>query len=275
MYRSPTLSPDQIDYLYSELTCVALVSRDPSGSSTSDENVPPPPPRGSRTVCRRRAAITYKDVTHALTPSSGAGARQVAGGLAALGLEKAIASRCFSRSASETVESVFGVSAAGAAFVPINPLLRPSQVAYILRDCDVRVLITTSERLALLTAVLEECPAVRHVIVVGDDGSAIDGEGDRHYAHLGRTRGRGARVRAAARRSTSTWQRSSTRPAAPACRRVSSSATATSIVGAKASATTSRTRRRRRDPRRTAAELRRGVQPAHDGASTSARTSSS
>jgi acyl-CoA ligase (AMP-forming) (exosortase A-associated) len=52
--------------------------------------------------------------------------------------------------------------------VPINPLLRAPQVAYILADCDVRVLITTSERLALLAAVLEGCPRLEHVIVLGD-----------------------------------------------------------------------------------------------------------
>ena len=51
----------------------------------------------------------------------------------------------------ETVESIFGVSAAGGVFVPVNPLLlKPQQVAYILDDCGVRVLVTTAERLALL-----------------------------------------------------------------------------------------------------------------------------
>ena len=47
----------------------------------------------------------------------------------------------------ETVESIFGASAAGGVFVPINPLLKAQQVAYILDDCGVRVLVTTAERL--------------------------------------------------------------------------------------------------------------------------------
>ena len=45
---------------------------------------------------------------------------------------------------------MFGASAAGGVFVPVNPLLRPQQVGYILDDCGVRVLVTSPERLELL-----------------------------------------------------------------------------------------------------------------------------
>ena len=47
----------------------------------------------------------------------------------------------------ETVVASFGAPAHGAVFVPINPLLKAEQVGYILRDCDVRVLVTSAERL--------------------------------------------------------------------------------------------------------------------------------
>jgi acyl-CoA ligase (AMP-forming) (exosortase A-associated) len=67
----------------------------------------------------------------------------------------------------ETVVAIFGTSAAGAVFVPVNPLLRPRQVAYILDDCDVRVLVTTVERLPLLRDELERCRSLACVIVVG------------------------------------------------------------------------------------------------------------
>ena len=63
----------------------------------------------------------------------------------------------------ETVVASFGAPAAGAVFVPINPLLKPAQVAFILRDCNVRVLVTSPDRLALLAGVLEDCPDLRHV----------------------------------------------------------------------------------------------------------------
>src|SRR4051812_11915465 len=37
----------------------------------------------------------------------------------------------------ETVTAMFGASAAGGVFVPVNPILRPKQVGHILEDCQV------------------------------------------------------------------------------------------------------------------------------------------
>ena len=67
----------------------------------------------------------------------------------------------------ETVIASFGAAAAGAVFVPVNPLLKPEQVGFILADCDVRVLVTSPERLALLGGVLKTSKALRHVVVTG------------------------------------------------------------------------------------------------------------
>jgi acyl-CoA ligase (AMP-forming) (exosortase A-associated) len=78
----------------------------------------------------------------------------------------------------ETVAAIFGAARAGGAFVPINPLLKPEQVAYILRDCNVRVLVTSIERLQTLVPVLGDCPDLGHVIVVGEDS---DTGGRQHY----------------------------------------------------------------------------------------------
>lgn len=65
----------------------------------------------------------------------------------------------------ETVVASFGAPAAGAVMVPMNPLLKAEQVVYIARDCNVRVLVTSPERLALLAPVLAECPDLRHVVL--------------------------------------------------------------------------------------------------------------
>jgi len=65
----------------------------------------------------------------------------------------------------ETVLACFGSAAAGAVFVPINPILKPEQVGFILRDCNVRVLVTSPERLATLHEVLTQCPDLRQVVV--------------------------------------------------------------------------------------------------------------
>jgi acyl-CoA ligase (AMP-forming) (exosortase A-associated) len=54
-------------------------------------------------------------------------------------------------------------------FVPVNPILKPEQVGYILRDCNVRLLITSVERLPSLAATLADCPDLRGVVVVDTD----------------------------------------------------------------------------------------------------------
>ena len=75
----------------------------------------------------------------------------------------------------ETVSALFGAAAAGAVFVPVNPLLKPEQVAYILADCNVRTLVTSPERLRQLEPVLESCPDLRTVFVTGVDASESAG----------------------------------------------------------------------------------------------------
>lgn len=75
----------------------------------------------------------------------------------------------------ENVAAMFGASAAGCVFVPVNPLLKPDQVAYILADCSVRLLVTTPERLAQLAPVLAACPALQAVLVT--DGALTSAPG--------------------------------------------------------------------------------------------------
>lgn len=77
----------------------------------------------------------------------------------------------------EAVAAMFGASASGGVFVPINPLLRPKQVGHILTDCGVRVLVTTPERLAMLSPELDECKTVEHIVLVGQAGTAGAEEG--------------------------------------------------------------------------------------------------
>src|SRR5688572_14271108 len=63
-------------------------------------------------------------------------------GLVARGLLRAERVGVYLDKRMETVVACFGTAAAGGAFVPLNPLLKPDQVSYILRDCNVRILVT-------------------------------------------------------------------------------------------------------------------------------------
>lgn len=70
----------------------------------------------------------------------------------------------------ETITAIFGASLAGAVFVPISPVLRPQQVHHILADCNLRVLITTQERLLGLQPFFDRCPDLRHVVLIEQHG---------------------------------------------------------------------------------------------------------
>ena len=67
----------------------------------------------------------------------------------------------------EAVVAIFGTARAGCVFVPVNPLLKAAQAAYIARDCNVEVLVTTAQRWAALCESIGECPDLRHVVIVG------------------------------------------------------------------------------------------------------------
>jgi acyl-CoA ligase (AMP-forming) (exosortase A-associated) len=66
--------------------------------------------------------------------------------------------------------SIFGVSQADAVYVPINGLLFPEQVAHIARDCRMKGLITTRQKLAALSPALKEIPSLQFLVLVGEDG---------------------------------------------------------------------------------------------------------
>jgi acyl-CoA ligase (AMP-forming) (exosortase A-associated) len=94
-----------------------------------------------------------------------AAVKRCASGLLSLGLARGERVAIYLEKRFEAVVSSFGAAAAGAVFVPVNPLLKPDQVAFILQDCNVRVLVTSPERLTLLRDVLPACHDLRHVVV--------------------------------------------------------------------------------------------------------------
>lgn len=111
-------------------------------------------------------ALSYKGLTQTYA-EIWASACSVAAGLVDLGLARGDRCAIFLEKRPETVASIFGTTAAGGVFVPVNPLLKGGQVAHILDDCSVKVLITSRERLVLLREELKGCESLRHIVLVG------------------------------------------------------------------------------------------------------------
>jgi acyl-CoA ligase (AMP-forming) (exosortase A-associated) len=91
--------------------------------------------------------------------------RACASGLARLGLQRGERVAIYLEKRFETVIASFGAPAAGSVFVPLNPLLKAEQVGFIVRDCDVRVLITSPQRLPALLPQLAQCPSLRQLVL--------------------------------------------------------------------------------------------------------------
>lgn len=114
------------------------------------------------------AALSYEALAHAV--------QQFANGLMGLGIARGERVGIYLEKRFETVIASFGAPAAGAVFVPINPLLKPEQVGFILQDCNVRVLVTSPDRLPLLAPVLAQCHDLRQVVLTdgrGDDNPQL------------------------------------------------------------------------------------------------------
>lgn len=127
-------------------------------------------------------AITHRQ-SH-LDYAALAGQIQAVGrGLRSLGLNRVERVAIYLPKQMETVVTLFGAALAGGVFVPINPLLKPEQVAYILRDCNVRILVTTRDRAALLEPVLADCSDL-HTLVLTDATTPAP-QRPRHWQTLG------------------------------------------------------------------------------------------
>lgn len=95
-------------------------------------------------------------------------------GLLALGLAPSERVAVYLPKRPETIIALFGTAAAGGVFVPINPLLKPRQVGYILKNCNTRVLITTYDRINLLQDELTQCHDLRSLVIVDTPTPGIE-----------------------------------------------------------------------------------------------------
>jgi acyl-CoA ligase (AMP-forming) (exosortase A-associated) len=100
--------------------------------------------------------------------------RRAAGGFVSLGISPGDRIGVYLNKRFEAVASYFGAGYAGGVFVPVNSSLKAPQVGHILRDCDVKILVTTAAQAAILRDEFHHCPALRALVIV--DGSFDAGD---------------------------------------------------------------------------------------------------
>ncbi|MEM7292910.1 MAG: acyl-CoA ligase (AMP-forming), exosortase A system-associated [Pseudomonadota bacterium] len=88
--------------------------------------------------------------------------------LASLGIERGDRVGVFLQPSIEQAVSFFGISQAGGVFVPIHHSLMATQLSHILRDCEIRALITNPAGFEALGSIADDCPSLSEVILVGE-----------------------------------------------------------------------------------------------------------
>jgi len=95
------------------------------------------------------------------------GCASIARGLRSAGVQRGDRVGIYLDPSVEQVLSIFSVSQAGGVYVPINTVLVPDQVAHIARDCGMKALITTPEKLATMRSALGDVSSLQFFVLTG------------------------------------------------------------------------------------------------------------
>lgn len=119
-------------------------------------------------ICGERRA-TYEDVN--------GGANALARAFLALGLQRQDRVCIYFDNSVETVQGLFAAMKAAGVFLVVNPGVKGDKLAYILNDCNARILVTGRRNLKAVEAEVSAAADLRHVVIVdaemGEDVAAL------------------------------------------------------------------------------------------------------
>ena len=121
---------------------------------------------GKEAVVHGSKRLTYGEVAGACT--------SMATGLRRAGMQRGDRVGIYLDPSVEQVLSIFSVSQAGGVYVPINTVLVPDQVAHIARDCGMKALITTPEKLSALSSALRAVSSLQLFVLTGPSEKQAD-----------------------------------------------------------------------------------------------------
>ena len=109
----------------------------------------------------RDQATTYSELDQRVN--------QVANGLLTLGIKKGDRVGLFLHNLPLFIEAYYGVQRIGATVVPLNPLYKPAEVAFILNDCQAKAVVTIGMFYPVIAAARAEIPSLQHVVVAAPE----------------------------------------------------------------------------------------------------------
>jgi long-chain acyl-CoA synthetase len=119
---------------------------------------------GNAPAQRFKVGDEWRDISYA---ELGQAVKEVALGLVDLGIEPGEKISILAHTRPEWTEACFGILTAGATLVTIYQTNSPEECQYVLHHSDSRaVFVEDGEQLAKIRAIEDECPELRHVIVM-------------------------------------------------------------------------------------------------------------
>jgi long-chain acyl-CoA synthetase len=158
-----------------------------TGSKTIADLLPLAVERYGRQAAQRfKVGEEWKDVSYA---ELGEAVREVALGLVDLGIEPGDKISILAHTRPEWTEACFGILTAGGVLVTIYQTNSPEECQYVLHHSDSRaVFVEDGGQLAKIRAIEDECPELRHAIVMEQGDAEL---GDAITLEALRERGRG------------------------------------------------------------------------------------
>ncbi len=121
--------------------------------------------------------------------------RRLAAGFAALGIQPGERIGILLPNCPPFVYAYYAAAMIGAVVVPSNPLLKPAELAYIWKDCDLRLIVTVPQLLPVVQAARQSLPGLRHIVSILPREQMPDptaGEGIEGFLTLPELMGQGA-----------------------------------------------------------------------------------
>jgi long-chain acyl-CoA synthetase len=100
---------------------------------------------------------------------------RVAAGLAARGVRAGQPVSLYAQNRWEWVVAYHGALKAGAVVNPVNVMLTPEELAFVLRDCGAAAVFTSAEQAATVLELTRELPELRTVVALGSTGPDAGG----------------------------------------------------------------------------------------------------
>jgi amino acid adenylation domain-containing protein len=111
-------------------------------------------------VCYAKNCLTYSELD--------ARSNSLAHHLIETGLQRGERVGIYMNKGLESAISIYGIMKAGGAYVPLDPFAPTSRIAFVMRDCEIRHLVSKEAKLDALRQVLAEGTPLEHLIGVSD-----------------------------------------------------------------------------------------------------------